>query len=107
MGISRGQVCIELLLPHIPGIRAWAPCLQSASSFWLVFGSALFPVAKCHVKVFCRGDFQHGKYLLIFPESVWQGWGPVSEVEQAEHPDKWKKPQPQSGKRRERQAGIS
>lgn len=28
-------------------------------------------------------------------------------VEQAEHPNKWKKTQPQSGKRRERQAGIS
>lgn len=55
MGISRGQVCFELLLLHIPGIRAKAPCLPGVSSFWLVFGSALFPVAKAHVRIFCRG----------------------------------------------------
>lgn len=53
------------------------------------------------------GVFQYGEYLLIFTESMLQGWGPVSAVKRAEHPDKWKKTQPQTGKRRERQAGIS
>lgn len=58
--ISQGRVCFWL--PHIPGIAARAPCLQSVSTFRLVSGSPLSPrragQAPCrdpHARGSCRG----------------------------------------------------
>lgn len=68
LGISQGQVCFWLPLPHIPGIEARAPCLQIVSNFRLVSGSLLALLAKPHAETLMQGArgevlgvFQHGK----------------------------------------------